>query len=191
MASNVSIHLQQLSNKIAVPTNDNGVSDQPTIMEFQEADPSEKKPPQSDNKRPRIVIKIRIKTSNMATDDPATHSHANATTNHRSDKGSDQPSTTSKASSSLNVLMIESKPTQTTTTDQPENLVRDQSRKIVGAPAKKKERKPPFSVTLSRKEIEEDLFGISNLRNKKLKRNAKKRSRDVQRQLDRLFPGLM
>ncbi|XP_017976523.1 PREDICTED: uncharacterized protein LOC108662013 [Theobroma cacao] len=191
MASNVSIHLQQLSNKIAVPANENGVSDQPTIMEVQEADPSEKKPPQSDNKRPRIVIKIRIENSNKATDDPATNSHANATTNHGPDKGSDQPSSASKASSSLNVLMIESKPTQTMTTDQPENLVRDHSRKVVRAPAKKKERKPPFSVTLSRKEIEEDLFGISNMRNKKLMRNPKKRSRDVQRQLDRLFPGLM
>ncbi|XP_071718353.1 uncharacterized protein [Rutidosis leptorrhynchoides] len=44
-----------------------------------------------------------------------------------------------------------------------------------------------FSISLTRDEIEEDLFSITGL---KPSRRPKKRSKTVQRQLDTLFPGL-
>ncbi|KAK6271140.1 hypothetical protein POUND7_008238, partial [Theobroma cacao] len=95
-------------------------------------------------------------------------------------------------------------------TNQPKNLVTtdqsgDESRKVAVRAAAKKQ---CFSITLSRKEIEKDLFAISNLTQKKLHNEAKynksltsvhyhasinltrrpkKISRDVQKELDHLF----
>ncbi|KAK6228383.1 hypothetical protein SCA6_000723 [Theobroma cacao] len=60
-------------------------------------------------------------------------------------------------------------------TNQPKNLVTtdqsgDESRKVAVRAAAKKQ---CFSITLSRKEIEKDLFAISNLTQKKLVRKNK------------------
>ncbi|XP_052211132.1 uncharacterized protein LOC127813979 [Diospyros lotus] len=53
--------------------------------------------------------------------------------------------------------------------------------------ASKKDKKRKFSVSLSRQEIEEDIFAITG---SKPARKPKKRARAVQKQLDNLFPGL-
>ncbi|GJU31356.1 zinc finger, CCHC-type containing protein [Tanacetum coccineum] len=52
----------------------------------------------------------------------------------------------------------------------------------------KKEERPRFSLTLSRKEIEDDFFAMTG---KKPPRRPKKRSRAVQAQINGLFPGSM
>ncbi|KAF5189275.1 hypothetical protein FRX31_021137 [Thalictrum thalictroides] len=52
---------------------------------------------------------------------------------------------------------------------------------------KKKEKKIVFSVSLSREDIEDDFY---NLTGSKPPRRPKKRNRNIQRQLDNLFPGL-
>ncbi|KAI3693870.1 hypothetical protein L1987_76825 [Smallanthus sonchifolius] len=48
-------------------------------------------------------------------------------------------------------------------------------------------KKRKFSITLSRDEIEEDIFSFTR---SKPSRRPKKRPRSVQKQLDTLFPGL-
>ncbi|PSS35934.1 Pescadillo like, partial [Actinidia chinensis var. chinensis] len=53
--------------------------------------------------------------------------------------------------------------------------------------AEKKEKKQKFSVSLSRLEIEEDVFALTG---SKPARRPKKRAKIVQKQLDNLFPGL-
>ncbi|KAK1416133.1 hypothetical protein QVD17_31921 [Tagetes erecta] len=57
---------------------------------------------------------------------------------------------------------------------------------VVVAPTEKRER-PKFSVSLSRREVDEDFMAIAGRR---LPRKPKKRPRVVQKQLDTLFPGL-
>nr|GEZ89373.1 hypothetical protein [Tanacetum cinerariifolium] len=52
----------------------------------------------------------------------------------------------------------------------------------------KKEERPRFSLTLSRKEIEDDFFALMG---KKPPRRPKRRSRTVQAQFNGLFPGSM
>ncbi|GJX23783.1 zinc finger, CCHC-type containing protein, partial [Tanacetum coccineum] len=52
----------------------------------------------------------------------------------------------------------------------------------------KKEERPRFSLTLSRKEIEDDFFAMTG---NKPPRRAKRRSRAVQAQINGLFPGSM
>ncbi|GJT41912.1 zinc finger, CCHC-type containing protein [Tanacetum coccineum] len=52
----------------------------------------------------------------------------------------------------------------------------------------KKEERPRFSLTLSRKEIEDDFFAMTG---KKPPRRPKRRSRAVQAQINGLFPGSM
>lgn len=50
-----------------------------------------------------------------------------------------------------------------------------------------KEKRPRFSISLSREEIEEDVFALTGSRPR---RRPKKRPRNVQWQLDALFPGV-
>ncbi|GLT51582.1 hypothetical protein SLA2020_249830 [Shorea laevis] len=56
-----------------------------------------------------------------------------------------------------------------------------------GKAAKKKEKKLKFSISLSREEIEEDIFAMTGSRPS---RRPKKRAKNVQKQLDCVFPGL-
>ncbi|KAL6965080.1 hypothetical protein U1Q18_036138 [Sarracenia purpurea var. burkii] len=51
----------------------------------------------------------------------------------------------------------------------------------------KKQKKQKFAISLSRREIEEDIFALTG---SKPARRPKKRAKMVQRQLDNLFPGL-
>ncbi|XVF79787.1 hypothetical protein PTKIN_Ptkin15bG0017600 [Pterospermum kingtungense] len=51
----------------------------------------------------------------------------------------------------------------------------------------KKEKKQRFSVSLTREEIDEDIFSMTG---SKASRRPKKRAKNVQRQLDYVFPGL-
>ncbi|XVE74086.1 hypothetical protein DITRI_Ditri11bG0171000 [Diplodiscus trichospermus] len=53
--------------------------------------------------------------------------------------------------------------------------------------AEKKEKKQKFSISLSREEIDEDIFAMTG---SKASRRPKKRAKNVQKQLDCLFPGL-
>ncbi|KAK2977836.1 hypothetical protein RJ640_014582 [Escallonia rubra] len=62
--------------------------------------------------------------------------------------------------------------------------------KGTAASEKGKEKKPPqpkFSISLTRQEIEEDIFSLTG---SKPSRRPKKRSKAVQKQLDNLFPGV-
>ncbi|KAK8711152.1 hypothetical protein V6N13_146445 [Hibiscus sabdariffa] len=54
-------------------------------------------------------------------------------------------------------------------------------------PAEKKEKKQKFSISLSREEIDEDIFAMTG---SKASRRPKKRAKNVQKQLDCVFPGL-
>ncbi|KAK8693397.1 hypothetical protein V6N13_070981 [Hibiscus sabdariffa] len=54
-------------------------------------------------------------------------------------------------------------------------------------PAEKKAKKQKFSISLSREEIDEDIFAMTG---SKASRRPKKRAKNVQKQLDCLFPGL-
>ncbi|KAE8734483.1 putative Mitochondrial transcription termination factor family protein [Hibiscus syriacus] len=54
-------------------------------------------------------------------------------------------------------------------------------------PDEKKEKKQKFSISLSREEIDEDLFAMTG---SKASRRPKKRAKNVQKQLDCVFPGL-
>ncbi|GMI98269.1 hypothetical protein like AT3G60410 [Hibiscus trionum] len=54
-------------------------------------------------------------------------------------------------------------------------------------PAEKKEKKQKFSISLSREEIDEDMFAMTG---SKASRRPKKRAKNVQKQLDFVFPGL-
>ncbi|CAN6562501.1 unnamed protein product [Malus baccata var. baccata] len=56
-----------------------------------------------------------------------------------------------------------------------------------GKNAQKKDNKPKISIELTREEIEEDLFIMTGQRPS---RRPKKRNKNVQKQLDNLFPGL-
>ncbi|XP_015056290.1 serine/arginine repetitive matrix protein 1 [Solanum pennellii] len=51
----------------------------------------------------------------------------------------------------------------------------------------KKEKRPRFSIALSREEIDEDIYAMTG---SKATRKPKKRVKNVQKQLDTLFPGL-
>ncbi|XVF73505.1 hypothetical protein PTKIN_Ptkin12aG0206900 [Pterospermum kingtungense] len=53
--------------------------------------------------------------------------------------------------------------------------------------AEKKEKKQKFSVSLSREEIDDDIFAMTGSR---ASRRPRKRAKNVQKQLDCLFPGL-
>ncbi|KAG4173704.1 hypothetical protein ERO13_A11G076700v2 [Gossypium hirsutum] len=53
--------------------------------------------------------------------------------------------------------------------------------------AEKKEKKQKFSVSLSREEIDDDIFAMTG---SKASRRPKKRAKSVQKQLDCVFPGL-
>lgn len=55
------------------------------------------------------------------------------------------------------------------------------------AAAEKKEKKPRFSVSLSREEIEEDIFAMTGSR---ASRRPKKRAKNVQKQIDSIYPGM-
>ncbi|GMI66955.1 hypothetical protein like AT3G60410 [Hibiscus trionum] len=54
-------------------------------------------------------------------------------------------------------------------------------------PAENKEKKRKFSISLSREEIDEDIFAMTG---SKASRRPKKRAKNVQKQLDCVFPGL-
>ncbi|XP_022770205.1 uncharacterized protein LOC111313746 [Durio zibethinus] len=53
--------------------------------------------------------------------------------------------------------------------------------------AEKKEKKQKFSISLSREEIDDDIFAMTG---SKASRRPKKRAKNVQKQLDFVFPGL-
>ncbi|XWS32412.1 hypothetical protein CRYUN_Cryun23aG0157400 [Craigia yunnanensis] len=53
--------------------------------------------------------------------------------------------------------------------------------------AEKKEKKQKFSISLSREEIDDDIFAMTG---SKASRRPKKRAKNVQKQLDCVFPGL-
>ncbi|XP_022756952.1 uncharacterized protein LOC111304565 [Durio zibethinus] len=53
--------------------------------------------------------------------------------------------------------------------------------------AEKKEKKQKFSISLSREEIDDDIFAMTG---SKASRRPKKRAKNVQKQLDYVFPGL-
>ncbi|MBA0553520.1 hypothetical protein Golob_012697, partial [Gossypium lobatum] len=54
-------------------------------------------------------------------------------------------------------------------------------------PAEKKAKKQKFSISLTREEIDEDIFAMTG---SKASRRPKKRAKNVQKQLDCVFPGL-
>ncbi|GLU00388.1 hypothetical protein SLE2022_177650 [Rubroshorea leprosula] len=56
-----------------------------------------------------------------------------------------------------------------------------------GKAAEKKEKKPKFSISLTREEIDDDIFAMTGSRPS---RRPKKRAKNVQKQLDCIFPGL-
>lgn len=56
-----------------------------------------------------------------------------------------------------------------------------------GKAAEKKVKKPKFSITLTREEIEEDIFAMTGAR---ASRRPKKRPKNVQKQIDNVFPGM-
>lgn len=59
--------------------------------------------------------------------------------------------------------------------------------KIATTTAERKEKKPRLSISLSKMEIDEDIYSLTG---SKPSRRPKKRAKNVQKQLDVLFPGL-
>ncbi|XP_047342380.1 uncharacterized protein LOC124945903 [Impatiens glandulifera] len=70
---------------------------------------------------------------------------------------------------------------------QPPQTVHKRSEMRSGEGGLQKEKKQKFSISLSRDEIEEDIYAMIG---SKPNRRPKKRSKIVQRQLDNVFPGL-
>ncbi|XP_043716402.1 uncharacterized protein LOC122664587 [Telopea speciosissima] len=71
---------------------------------------------------------------------------------------------------------------------QPENLPKSlRLRGFAEAQNVEKKEKRQFSISLSREEIEEDIFSLTG---SKPSRRPKKRARNIQKQLDNAFPGL-
>ncbi|KAL5571668.1 hypothetical protein UlMin_021265 [Ulmus minor] len=83
-------------------------------------------------------------------------------------------------------LRIGAAPPQEMKTQMPGRHEFSRSR-AVAAEAKTAEKKQKFSITLSKEEIEEDIFVLTG---SKPARRPKKRARIIQKQLDHLFPGL-
>ncbi|XP_018854345.1 uncharacterized protein LOC109016379 isoform X2 [Juglans regia] len=176
---------------------DKKTSDKKPVNSGREIGKPEEKPMESDPKS-KILIRLRTKNKSGATEDEDRAAEAPAQTSSAAAAEVEEPAqkiwnlrprkpATKRldADGVRGASRTDGAPVQETKTQSPARAESARARNETDA--KVSEKRPKLSISLSRKEIEEDILVFTG---SKPARRPKKRAKNVQKQLDSVFPGL-